>query len=413
MVLKSFARALAALALALALTAFAVASQPVVAAPPKPPLILISLDGFRADYLQRGLSPTLSALAADGVTSKGMRPAFPSLTFPNHYTLVTGLTPDHHGVVNNTMLDPWIPGMVFTLGDRAVISDPRWWNDATPLWITAERQGIPAATMFWPGSDVAIHGARPSLWRPYDKAYPATSRVDTVLSWLDLPAAQRPGFLTLYLEEVDTQGHAHGPDSPEVDRAIGEVDSAIGRLVAGLKARGLYDRTNLVIVADHGMAAVGAGHIVYLDSLAPLDSFRMISGGAVAGVEPLPGRTAAVETALLGAHPHAACWRKAEIPARLHYGTHRRVPPIVCLAEIGWTLALHSSRAPPAGQHGYDPAEPAMAALFIAHGPAFAQGVVLPAFDNVDVYPLMTTALGLQPEPNDGHLDEVRAALRP
>jgi predicted AlkP superfamily pyrophosphatase or phosphodiesterase len=375
------------------------------------PLILISLDGFRADYLARNVSPTLSGLAADGVRAEAMRPSFPSLTFPNHYALATGLRPDQNGIVNNTMEDPAMPGVVFTLGNRAVVSDERWWDDATPIWVTAERQGMRAGTMFWPGSDTTNHGVRPSYWKLYDKAFPAEARVDAVLSWLDLPAEQRPRFITLYLEEVDTQGHAHGPDSMEVDHAIADVDGAIARLLAGLMARGLYERTNLIIVADHGMAAVSADQVIYLDDVAPATSFRLVSGGAVAGIEPAPGETAAAQ-ALLGAHPHFDCWRKADIPARLHYGTHRRVPSIVCLAEDGWALTLHSSKGHiPAGQHGYDPADPHMAALFIAHGPAFAHGVVLKPFDNVDVYPLMTRVLGLKPEPNQGKLEEVEAAL--
>jgi predicted AlkP superfamily pyrophosphatase or phosphodiesterase len=266
--------------------------------------------------------------------------------------------------------------------------------------------------MFWPGSEAAIHGVRPSYWKVYGQVYPADARVDTVLSWLDLPAAQRPRFITLYFDDVDTAGHFHGPDAPETNQAIAHVDAAIARLVAGLKARGLYDRTDLVVVADHGMTSTPLNQVVYLDDVAPASSFRMVSGGAVAGVEPLPGQTAAAENALLGAHPHFDCWRKADIPAHLHYGTHRRVPTIVCLAEDGWLLRLHSGKSHALlGEHGYDPADPHMAAVFLAHGPAFAHGVVLPAFDNVDVYPLLTTVLGVKPEPNDGRLEEVKAAL--
>jgi predicted AlkP superfamily pyrophosphatase or phosphodiesterase len=400
----------AAAAVAAACVAFACAGA---ALADEHPLILISIDGFRADYLDRGVSPTLSALAADGVRATAMRPSFPSLTFPNHYTLVTGLRPDHHGIVNNTMEDPAWPGVTFKLSDRAQVQDARWWNDAAPLWVSAEQQGVRTATMFWPGSEAAIRGVRPSHWKVYGVGeYPADARVDTVLSWLDLPAAQRPRFITLYFDDVDTAGHFDGPDSPKTNAAITHVDAAIGRLVAGLKARGLWTGTNLVVVADHGMAAIPADHVIYLDDLAPADSFRLVSGNAVGGVEPRPGRQADVENALLGAHPHFDCWRKSQIPAHLHYGTHRRVPAIVCLAEKGWLLRLHSSKGHVlVGEHGYDPADPDMAALFVAHGPAFAHGVTLPAFDNVDVYPLLTTVLGVKPEPNDGHLDEVKAAL--
>jgi predicted AlkP superfamily pyrophosphatase or phosphodiesterase len=196
-----------------------------------------------------------------------------------------------------------------------------------------------------------------------------------------------------------------------VNQAIASVDSAIARLGAGLKARGLYARTNLVIVADHGMAAVPSSQVFYLDDLAPAASFRLVSGGAIAGVEPIAGQGEAAQHALLGAHGHFDCWRKSEIPARLHYGTHRRVPSIVCLASDGWVLTVHAKSHMPAGEHGYDPADPHMAALFVAHGPAFARGVVLRPFDNVDVYPLLTTVLGLKPEPNDGRLSDVEAAL--
>jgi predicted AlkP superfamily pyrophosphatase or phosphodiesterase len=309
------------------------------------------------------------------------------------------------------MEDPAMPGVTFSLANRAVTSDERWWDDAAPIWGTAERQGVHAGTMFWPGTEAAIHGVRPSLWKAYDRAFPAEARVDTVLSWLDLPEDTRPRLLTLYFEEVDTQGHNYGPDSAEVNKAIGDVDGAIARLVAGLKARGLYARSNLVIVADHGMAAVPADQVVYLDDLAPAASFRLVSGGAVAGVEPAAGPGEAARHALLGKHEHFDCWRKAKIPARLHYGTHRRVPSIVCLAGDGWVLTVHSKRHPSAGEHGYDPADPHMAALFVAHGPAFARGVVLHPFENVDVYPLLTTVLGVKPERNDGRLSDVEAAL--
>lgn len=405
---KAFGRAAAAFAAACVALAFASA-----ALADERPLILISIDGFRADYLDRGVSPTLSALAADGVRAEAMRPSFPSLTFPNHYALVTGLRPDRNGIVNNTMEDPAWPGATFKLADRSAVQDARWWNDAVPIWVSAEQQGVRTATMFWPGSEAPIRGVRPSYWKVYGiKAYPADARVDTVLSWLDLPPAQRPRFITLYFDDVDTAGHFKGPDAPETSQAIGHVDAAIGRLVDGLKARGLWSETNLVVVADHGMTATPPEQVLYLDDVAPAASFHLVSSGAVASVEPVKGQERAAEQALLGAHPHFDCWRKADIPAHLHYGTHRRVPSILCLAEDGWLLRLHSSKSHGlAGEHGYDPADPHMAAVFVAHGPAFAHGVVLPAFDNVDVYPLLTTVLGVKPEPNDGRLEDVKAAL--
>jgi predicted AlkP superfamily pyrophosphatase or phosphodiesterase len=380
------------------------------------PVILISLDGFRADYLDRGLTPNIAALAAAGVRATAMRPAFPSVTFPNHYSIVTGLYPDHHGIVNNTMEDPAIPGVRFTLSNKAAQDDERWWDEATPLWVTAERQGLGAATIFWPGSDRVIHGMRPNYWKAYDKTVPDDARVDTILGWLDLPVQSRPSFLTLYMEDVDTAGHDSGPDSAGVDEALRHVDVAIGRLTDGLRQRGLLDRVNMIIVADHGMAATSPDRVVFLDDWVDAKSFHLISGGAVAGVSPEPAQTAAVERALLAPHDHVQCWRKADIPPRLHYGANPRVPPIVCLAEIGWILTTHADAAKQKtfslGQHGYDGADPLMRALFVAHGPAFRQGlVVTQGFDNVDVYPLMTNLLGIKPEANDGNLADIAEML--
>jgi predicted AlkP superfamily pyrophosphatase or phosphodiesterase len=212
----------------------------------RPPTILISIDGFRPDYLDRGVTPVLSALAAQGVRGS-MRPAFPTKTFPNHYTLVTGLRPDRHGIVDNTMEDPAQPGVTFRMSNLAAVRDGRWWNGAEPIWVTAEGAGIRSATMFWPGSEAEIRGVRPSYVMPFNQAMPSAARADQVLAWLDLPADRRPEFATLYFDIVDTAGHNFGPDAPEVNAALGEVDAALGRLVAGLKARG--HAANLVVVA--------------------------------------------------------------------------------------------------------------------------------------------------------------------
>jgi len=381
----------------------------------QPLVILVSIDGFRADYLDRGLTPNIAALAAQGVRAQAMRPAFPSVTFPNHYTLVTGLYPDHHGVVNNTMEDPAIPGPAFTVANSR---DERWWDEATPIWITAQRQGLRAATMFWPGSDVPIHGTLPDRFVPFDKTITPDRRTDTVLGWLDLPPEQRPQFVTLYFDQVDGAGHASGPDSDAVNKALQLVDAAIGRLVDGLRQRGLFDRANLILVADHGMEANSPDRVVYLDDLVDPKAVHVEATGVVTGLRAEPGHEAAVEQALLKPHAHMQCWRKGEIPARLHYGANPRVPALLCLAEPGWAIWTHDFIASLKGgfvygMHGYDPADPRMNALFVAEGPAFRQGMVHPAFDNVDVYPLLIRLLAIKPESNDGKFGEVADMLRP
>lgn len=410
-------RLFAALLLALPLGAPA-AAQPatvMLMAPPLQsahhPVILISVDGLRADYLRRGLTPNISRLAARGVTTRAMRPSFPSLTFPNHYTLVTGLRPDHHGIVNNNMVDPALGR--FSLSIREAVADGRWWAGAEPIWVTAEKAGIPTATMFWPGSEAEIQGIRPRKWLPFDGAMPNAARVDQVLDWLS--NRPWPGLATLYFDTVDHAGHDSGPDSAEVNRALKAVDAQIGRLVAGLKAREI--EANIVLVADHGMAAVSPQRRILLDALIDPAAVQFVAGGAVASLNPQPGQEAAVRAALLRPHANMECWDKGSIPANLHYGTHPRVPAIICLARPGWMIWLSAPPADPArpplgGMHGYDPADSTMAASFVAAGPAFRRGVVLPPFDNVDVHPLLLRLLGLPPMQTDGDAQVLARALR-
>jgi predicted AlkP superfamily pyrophosphatase or phosphodiesterase len=383
---------------------------PTPAAPPTP-VILVSIDGFRADYLSRGVTPNLVALAEGGARAERMLPSFPSLTFPNHYTLVTGLVPDHHGIVNNTFEDPALPDGRFRIASKAAVTDPVSWDEATPIWVTAERWGLHTATEFWPGSEAAIHGVRPNHYTAYDKSVASDARVDQVLAWLDLPADQRPAFLTLYFDIVDTAGHQYGPDSAQVNQALATTDAAIGRLMAGLKARHL--EANLVIVSDHGMASTPPDQHLFVDDWADPSAFRVVTTGAVAGLVP---SSEPITRTLLRPHPHAACYRKAEIPVRFHYGSNARIPPVVCIAEVGWILTTHaqetSLKTPPLGEHGYDPDDPRMGALFIANGPKIFAHVVLKPFPNTDVYGLLARLLDVEPLRNDGHPQDLYPAVR-
>lgn len=398
----------ATITLALAFAAMAANADPA-------PVILISIDGFRADYLDRGVSPTLSALAAGGVRAERMIPSFPSVTFPNHTTLVTGLYPDHNGIVNNAFTDRTMPGP-FSMASK----DERWWGESTPIWVSAERAGLHTGVMFWPGVAAAHDGVRPGLWRDFDHKISPTERVDTVLGWLDLPADQRPQLALLYFEAVDSAGHTFGPDSTEVNDTIATIDTAVARLEAGLKTRRLA--ANLIIVADHGMAPVGAHNLVMLDEIIDLPAVKVTFDGTVVGVDiPATPRATAVRRALLGHQPHMQCWNKAKIPVDLHYGTNPRVPDVVCGVQTGWLVMTRESFARgqgahpgiEKGAHGYDIHDRLMGALFIANGPAFQNGLVIPPFPNVDVYPLMAKLLGVTPLANDGHLADLAESLKP
>lgn len=407
-------RAAAALLLCTMLAACAGAPTPSPApahamATPPVPVVLVSIDGFRADYLDRGITPTLSRIAREGVRGDGMTPSYPSLTFPNHYTLVTGLRPDRHGVVQNTMRDAVLGP--FKSSNEANAGDARWWNGGEPLWVTAERAGVRTATMFWPGSQAPIHGVHPREWVRYDKTLGNDARVDQVVTWLRAPEAERPRLVTLYFETLDVVGHDFGPDSPEMARAIASVDASLARLVDALGPQ-----VNLVIVSDHGMAAVPPGQLIAVEDMVDPADAEVIATGQSVGFAPRAGRARAAEAQLLGAHPDYECWKKSGLPARWHYGSNPRVPPIVCQVEAGWD-AIHRADfakrpAHARGSHGYDPALPVMRALFVARGPAFRAGARLPVFDNVDVYPLLARLIDVPPLPNDGTIAPLLPALK-
>jgi predicted AlkP superfamily pyrophosphatase or phosphodiesterase len=393
-------------------------ARPGPAADLAPTVILISFDGWRADYAQRYAAPNLRRLIERG-TSADLVPSFPSKTFPNHYTLVTGLRPGHHGIVANSVKDT-ATGRLFTMWDRKEVRDPMWWGGA-PLWVGLEKAGQKTAAMFWPGTETAIGGLYPSHWEAYDDKLPGEARVDRVLGWLDLPAAERPTFLMLYFSDVDSAGHRHGPHSRAVRRAVRRVDDHLGRLLKGLKKRGLEDRVNLVIVSDHGMAETSLDRIVVLDDILSLDGLEVVDINPTLGLFAPPERVDEVYETLARAHPRLKVYRRAQTPEHWHYRDHPRVPPIVGVVDEGWQVVTRAMRDAarrragdgPTGAHGYDPAEaPSMRGLFVAAGPAFRQGVRLSALDNVNVYPALAQILGLPPAQNDGDPVVARSLLR-
>ncbi len=381
----------------------------------KPTVILISLDGFRWDYLEKVELPNFQRLIKTGVRARAMIPAFPTKTFPNHYTIVTGLYPEHHGIVANTMYDPEFDAK-FSMSNRDAVKDGRWWG-GEPVWVTAEKQGQISAAFFWPGSEADILGIRPTYWKVYDDDFPNTARVDTVLAWLDLPVKRRPTFLTLYFSDVDHAGHDNGPDSPEVKTAIQDIDALLGRLLAGLENRKIFDRVNIIIVSDHGMTTVTSERVIYLDDYLDLDEVNVVDWNPVVAVRSREMSEGEIYQKLAEAHPHLQVYRKNEVPARLHYQNHRRIAPIIGIADDGWKISSHdrrntSEQSYTTGEHGYDNQLVAMRAIFIAHGPAFKSGLVVKPFQNIHIYNLICHILGLQPASNDGSIDSVRVMLK-
>ena len=407
MLLRPTARILVALAGLLALGLAAACAAGAGPAPPSQTVVLVSIDGWRWDYLDALDAPNLERLAARGVRSEGLIPAFPSKTFPNHYTVVTGLYPGHHGIVSNVMDDAAI-GERFTMSAETS-RDPRWWG-GEPLWVTARRHGLRSASMFWPGSEVPLEGGRPDEWQPYDGRVPNEERVARVLAWLDGPAATRPAFVTLYFSDVDSAGHEAGPLSAEVIEAAARIDAVVGQLVDGVDALGLRDEVTLVLVSDHGMSQLSHERQIVLDDYLDIATLDIVDLGPYLAASPRTGHDAgAIVAALAGRHPAMHAYLSRESPEHLHYRDHPRIPAILALADDGWTITtrarLRPASRPAGGAHGYDPAMRSMHGLLIAAGAPLKSGVVVERVEAVHLYELMCRLLGIPAAPNDGDPD--------
>lgn len=375
-------------------------------------LLLISIDGFSQQYWQKYPAPTLEQLAKDGTRAQSMQPAFPTKTFPNHYSIVTGLYPAHHGIVENNMYDASFDA-IFRMSKPEEVTNARWWL-GEPVWVTAEKQGVKTGTYFYPGSEAAIQGVRPALWQPYDGKISNEQRVQSVLGWLDLPVQQRPKFLTLYFSTVDDAGHAHGPDSTEVAKAIAQVDSALALLVQGLKQRDLYGKINIMLVSDHGMARVEEQQVIVLDELFEYKRAALTLWTAeIVSIFPKSGELEFIYQQLKTRLPkQAKVYKKAELPARWNYQGSKRIAPLVVVPDTGWRLMQRAKyqqwlespdKSSVTGSHGYDNNSAEMQAIFVGQGPAFVKGTEISAFANIELYNLMCRILGIKPAANDGN----------
>ena len=382
--------------------------------PVQPTVLLVSIDGFRWDYPERTTMPNLTRLIQDGVRAKGLIPVFPAKTFPNHYSIVTGLYPENHGIVANGMFDPKF-GAYFSLNDRQAVNDGRWWQ-GLPLWSLVRSQGKIAATFFWPGSEAEIAGYRPNYWSAYDGSIPNHQRIDQVLEWLDLPPARRPSLICFYFSFLDSAGHKFGPESAQVEQALQRVDRLLGRLLTGLEQHSLLDKVNLVLTSDHGMETMSPERVIFLDDYVDLGRIEVVDWSPAAALRPAADYLVETVDKLKNAHPRLKVFAREEIPRRFHYRRHRRICPLIAIADPGWMISSRSRFERSKGDfsygsHGFDNLAQSMQGLFVAHGPAFRQGLVIEPFLNIHIYPLIAHILGLPIENIDGDLEVLNPVL--
>ena len=379
-----------------------------------PTVILISVDGLRASYLNETDSPHILELAHNGVIAKYLEPVFPSKTFPNHYSIITGLYPAKHGIISNSIYDPEIG--LFRISDREMIAKSEWWG-GEPLWITAQKQGRTSATYFWPGSDTdSIQGMQPTYRMDYDHDLPHTVRIDSVMS--AVTRSPRPALITTYFSTVDTQGHIAGPYAEETRAALKDVDDHIGTLVSRLKDEGVFEDVNLVILGDHGMAATSKERVEFVDDYIDTDDVYRIGGFDALGFlnlkDPLQKGNLLER---LNEMKHVQWYASEDLPAKWHYTGNHRIPDIIGLADEGWQMSTRElyDRNPDyysGGTHGFDPSLESMHAAFVAHGPEFVQNSTVDGFSLIHIYELLCAALNLQPAENDGNLQVVQHLLR-
>jgi len=374
-----------------------------------PYLILVSIDGFSPDYLSLYPTPALDRIAAAGVRAESLRPVFPSLTFPNHYSIATGLYPSEHGIVSNRFPDETRRSW-YKLSDRDSVEDGRWYG-GEPIWVTAEKHGLVSAAYYFVGTEAAIQGVRPSHWNSFDASVPGDERVARVVEWLQWPEDRRPHLITLYFEHVDTAGHDFGRGSPELARAVAEVDANIGRLLDAIAETGLADRVNVLVVSDHGQANYvdPESSFVLRDHVDPA-GLEIVAGGAYAWIyqqQPDRERALAIRDAINENWPHGRAMLREEAPVEWRVNGSARYPEIFVVPDVGHGVIVEREDLAwlTKGDHGWDPSAKAMHGIFLAAGPGLPRGVTIGEISAVDVYPLMLELLQIEaPSPDRGRL---------
>ncbi|XP_069461902.1 ectonucleotide pyrophosphatase/phosphodiesterase family member 5 [Ambystoma mexicanum] len=373
----------------------------------KDKVLLVSFDGFRWDYIFRVPTPNFHYVIENGVYVKQLTNIFLSKTYPNHYTLVTGLFSESHGVVANEMYDP-VLDKTFSMTNLDIYQ-PEFWEEATPIWLTNQDKGHKSGAAMWPGTDVEIHGARPFFHMPYNESIPFEYRVEKLIEWFTSEEPINLGLL--YWEEPDETGHVLGPSNPLMNEIIADIDRKVGYLVTALKKAKLWDVLNVIITSDHGMTECSLDRTIELDKYVDRNLYTMVDHSPVIAINPKQGKLEEVYRSLANVHPHMTVYRKNDIPERFHYKNNNRIQPIIAVADLGWTILQNYSDKFTAGNHGYDNTDPDMLSIFLAHGPAFRTDFHKDSMNSIDIYPLLCHLLDIEALPNNGSLRNVKDML--
>ncbi|GAA5805766.1 hypothetical protein HPULCUR_011291 [Helicostylum pulchrum] len=391
-------------------------------------VIYISLDGFRNDYLDRKVTPNIDLLAEQGIRAEYMNPSFPSITFPNHWTLVTGLYPEAHGIVANEFFDPALQ-QEFIHKNSAISGEPKWWG-GEPIWVTSKKQGQKSAVVMWPGSNVPIDSVEPDYYIPYTRSTTAIDKMDLALNWLDLPIEQRPQSISIYIPQIDQKGHGGGPDGKQLNSVLSDMDDAIGHLMKGLTTRNLDSHVHLVVVSDHGMAATDKSRLIFYDHILSKESESFLRDREAWPLLGLRPKQNAPDYALDQIYNEVQqyvqqnqpvpfqVFKRDEMPARFHYDATDRIAPILLIPDVGYSIIRSTDYDinsgldyRPRGIHGYDNLALEMRAIFTARGPQvekhYSAGTVVEPFFNTEMYRFLTTLLDLEAAPNNSTLNGV------
>jgi len=378
--------------------------------------ILVSLDGFRWDYSARGLTPNLDFIKSNGVYALSLKPCFPSKTFPNHYSIVTGLYPENHGLIANDFMNVYL-NKRYTLWDTIAKNDPGWYKGEA-IWETAKRQGVITASFFWPGSELTLDYRKPDYSKKFIYTTPYDDRINGAMEWLQLPYDKRPKLIMLYFDATDTSGHNYGPNSKEVNQSIAMEDSLIGKIFSGLKNINLIDSTNIIVLSDHGMTELSPDRVINIDKLLTGFKFKTSDKGPLMFIYSVENEKYSIYKKLKESEKNYKVYWKKDIPEYLHYKDNPDVAEIVLIADLGYSLFNNKdvekySDNFPLGNHGYDPFNTDMHGIFYAIGPDFKSGYTCGTLNNIDIYPLLAKLLGIYPNNNiDGKLESIEFLLK-